>query len=131
MPRKQDATSAQEILLKRYVRGEPEKAAALEAERVHADVAQMIYDLRAKAGLTQKELAGLVGTTQSVVSRLEDGDYRGHSLSMLTRIAEALDQRLTVAMTPRSATAGRKAGAGTRQRHKALRSRRAAITSEK
>ena len=52
------------------------------------------------AGLTQAELAQLVGTTQSVISRLEDADYEGHSLSMLQRIADALHQRLEVRFVP-------------------------------
>jgi transcriptional regulator with XRE-family HTH domain len=50
--------------------------------------------LRSDAKLSQSELAKLVGTTQSVVSRLEDDDYDGHSLTMLARIAAALGKRL-------------------------------------
>ena len=52
-------------------------------------IAQMIYDARSAAGMTQKELAKAVGTTQIVISQLEDADYVGHSLSMLRRIAKA------------------------------------------
>ena len=89
-------TSAREILHRRYVNGDPERRASLEVERVNAEVARMIHDLRADAGLSQTELAELVGTTQSVISRLEDADYEGHSLSMLNRIAKALNQKLTV-----------------------------------
>ena len=62
--------------------------------RANLEVAQMIYDVRVKAGLSQTELAELVGTRQSVIARLEDADYRGHSLSMLQRIGNALGQRL-------------------------------------
>lgn len=58
------------------------------------EVAQLIHDARTAAGLTQAELATLVGTNQSVVSRLEDANYEGHSLSMLRRIAQALGKRL-------------------------------------
>jgi DNA-binding XRE family transcriptional regulator len=54
------------------------------------DVAQQLYDLRARHGLTQKALAALAGTTQSVIARLEDANYEGHSLSMLSRIAAAI-----------------------------------------
>jgi transcriptional regulator with XRE-family HTH domain len=57
-------------------------------------VAQLIYDARTKAGLTQKQLAGLIGTSQPNIARLEDADYEGHSLTMLQRIAKALNQRL-------------------------------------
>src|SRR5437899_12743325 len=72
---------------------------------VNAEVAQLIYDVRSKAKLTQKQLAELVGTTQSVIARLEDADYEGHSLSMLQRIATAVNKRLAVRFVP----AGRKA----------------------
>jgi len=61
---------------------------------LNARVAQMIYDARTAAGLTQKQLARLVGTQQSSIARLEDADYVGHSLSMLERIATALNHRL-------------------------------------
>jgi len=92
-------SDAREILRRRYVKGRPERKAAVEAERVNAEAAQMIYDLRTDAGLSQQELADLIGTTQSVISRLESADYEGHSLSMLNRIAKALNQKLTVVMT--------------------------------
>jgi ribosome-binding protein aMBF1 (putative translation factor) len=62
--------------------------------RVNLEVAQMIYDARTKSGLSQRALADLVGSRQSVIARLEDGDYQGHSLGMLQRIGNALGQRL-------------------------------------
>jgi transcriptional regulator with XRE-family HTH domain len=65
-------------------------------DRLNFQVAQMIHDKRVAAGLTQAELAKLLGTTQSVVARLEAADYEGHSLSMLHRIALALHGRLEV-----------------------------------
>jgi transcriptional regulator with XRE-family HTH domain len=74
----------------------PELAAAVEDESFNADIAQQVYDLRTEAKLTQKELAELVGTQQSVISRIEDADYDGHSLTMLKRIARALNRRLKI-----------------------------------
>lgn len=53
------------------------------------DLAMLVREMRAGAGLTQVELAKRIGTTQSVIARLEDAEYRGHSLSMLERIAAA------------------------------------------
>ncbi|MBF8306119.1 MAG: putative transcriptional regulator [Acidobacteria bacterium] len=53
------------------------------------DLALLIREMREDAGLTQAELARRVGTTQSVIARLEDAEYRGHSLAMLERIASA------------------------------------------
>jgi transcriptional regulator with XRE-family HTH domain len=69
---------------------------------VNAAVARTIYELREQAGLSQKELADRVETTQSVISRLEDADYEGHSLSMLNRIAKALNRRVQVVMRPKA-----------------------------
>jgi predicted transcriptional regulator len=65
-------------------------------ETINVRIARMIYDARSKAGLTQKELAKLVGTTQSVIARLEDADYDGHSLNMLNRIAAALNKQVDI-----------------------------------
>jgi transcriptional regulator with XRE-family HTH domain len=103
-----------EILHRRYIGENVERQDLLETERLNAEAARIIYDLRKESGLTQKELAKLVGTTQSVISRLEDADYEGHSLSMLIRIASALNRRLTIklaepAETPFSVKASRKA----------------------
>ena len=72
--------------------------ARLEEERANAEVARKIYDLRIKAKFTQTRLANLVGTTASVICRLEDADYDGHSLSMLRRIAAALGKRLVLTL---------------------------------
>jgi ribosome-binding protein aMBF1 (putative translation factor) len=72
----------------------------LAAARVNARVAQRLYHLRTQAGLSQAELARRVGTTQSVISRLEDADYEGHSLTMLQRIGGALNQQLDIRFVP-------------------------------
>ena len=106
MAKKEKTTDAVSILHGRYVKDDAARKAAVQAERVNAEVARLIYDLRGDAGLSQQALADLIGTTQSVISRLEDADYDGHSLTMLTRIAEALKQKLTVVMTARDPQAG-------------------------
>src|SRR5437879_11502255 len=72
----------------------------VEQEQANLDIARKIYELRSKAKLSQTELARKVGTTQSVISRLEDADYDGHSLEMLRRIAQALGQEVRVLMEP-------------------------------
>ncbi len=54
------------------------------------EVALQLAVLRKKAGLSQKELAQRVGTSQQQISRLESTSYEGHSLSMLRRVAEVL-----------------------------------------
>ncbi|MCE5317257.1 MAG: helix-turn-helix domain-containing protein [Parachlamydia sp.] len=89
---------AVKILHNRYIKNDAGREASLERERVNAQVARTIYELRKDAGLSQGELAELIETTQSVISRLEDADYDGHSLSMLQRIAKALSCRLSVTL---------------------------------
>jgi len=87
-------------ILDRVVGRDPELRRRIEAGTLGLRVAQLIYDTRTAAGLTQTQLAQLVGTTQSVISRLEDAAYEGHSLSMLQRIAEALHRRIEIRFVP-------------------------------
>jgi transcriptional regulator with XRE-family HTH domain len=96
--KKKITTNAIDILHDRYIGTDTERRASLQEERINAEVARTIYELREERGLTQEALAELVGTTQSVISRLEDADYEGHSLSMLNRIARALNKSLAVGM---------------------------------
>lgn len=101
--KKRTTTNAVKILHKRYIKGNQKRMESVEREREKSDVAEQIYNLRTQANLSQKELAKLVGTTQSVISRLEDADYNGHSLPMLRRIATALHQRVQVQFIPENA----------------------------
>jgi ribosome-binding protein aMBF1 (putative translation factor) len=82
------------------VGNDPKMHRLLDRARTNAQVAQLVYDARTEAGLTQRQLAGRIGTKQSVIARLEDADYEGHSLSMLKRIADALGMRLEIRMAP-------------------------------
>jgi len=83
-------------LFRRYYEGRPERIAELEQARRSLTLARKIHALRTEAGLTQRELAERVGTTPSVISRLESDDYEGHSIAMLRRIAAALGLELEV-----------------------------------
>ena len=67
------------------------------------DVALQIAALREKAGLSQRDLARKLKTSQQNISRLESPDYEGHSLSMLRRVAEILGATVRVAIEPRNA----------------------------
>ena len=60
------------------------------------DVALQLAALRKESGLSQKELARRVGTSQQQISRLESPSYEGHSLSMLRRVSEVLGATLHV-----------------------------------
>ncbi len=98
--RKKMKSAALQFAYDRYIGNNPERIASFEEELANTDIAQKIYDLRMKVGLTQRQLAKLVGTTASVICRLEDADYEGHSLAMLRRIAAALDKRVEIRFLP-------------------------------
>ena len=91
---------AVDILYRRYYQGRPERIRALEEARANDSVARKLTALRLQAGMTQRHLAKLVGTTASAICRLEDADYEGHSLAMLNRIAAALKQRVVIRFVP-------------------------------
>ena len=83
---------AVEVLHRRFYRGK--------AVRTNQGIAREIYELRTAVGLTQIQLAKLIGTTASVICGLEDACYEGHSLPMLGRIAGALHQRIEIRFVP-------------------------------
>jgi ribosome-binding protein aMBF1 (putative translation factor) len=87
-------------ILEKMTQADPELEEMVKEASLNAAVAQLIYDARSKAGLTQQQLAARIGTQQSVIARLEDADYEGHSLSMLQRIACALNQRVEISLLP-------------------------------
>src|SRR5947209_634029 len=64
------------------------------------DVALQIAALRQRAGLSQKDLAHKLKTSQQQISRLESPSYEGHSLSMLRRVARVLHARVRVVLEP-------------------------------
>jgi DNA-binding XRE family transcriptional regulator len=93
-------SDAVEVLHRRFYEGKPSRLKNLEEARANAEIARKIHALRTAAGLTQTQLAKLIGTTASVVCRLEDADYEGHSLGMLRRIGAALNQRVEIRFVP-------------------------------
>ena len=99
MPKK--TTSDATKILADIAGRDPKRQEAFEEAVANREVAQRIYELREQAGLSQTELAKRVGTTQSVISRLEDADYEGHSLAMLNRIAAAVERRVEIRFLPR------------------------------
>ena len=73
------------------------------------DVALQIGALRARAGLSQKDLARKLKTSQQQISRLESPSYEGHSLSTLRRVAAALDARVRILFEPQETGNGKRA----------------------
>lgn len=87
-------------VIRQQMAADPGLAASIENELTALHAAALIYQTRKLAGLTQTEMATKVGTHQSVIARLEDSDYDGHSISMLMKIAAALDCRLKLEFEP-------------------------------
>jgi len=94
-------------LIANFIGNDPERQAMLDDEIVNVEAAQLVYELRTKAGLSQRELAKKVGTTASVICRMEQADYDA-SLPMLRRIAGALNRRLELRAVPIEPRATRK-----------------------
>jgi len=97
---KRPRSKALQSLHDRYIGDDPEMVAEYEKSAADASIATSIYELRTGAGLSQRELAARVGTTASVICRLEDADYDGHSMAMLRRIAAAVGHRVEVRFVP-------------------------------
>jgi len=51
---------------------------------------------REKKGLSQQQLAKLMGTSQQAISRIESGEYEGFTLKTLEKIAEATGMRVKI-----------------------------------
>lgn len=69
--------------------------------RLALDVGDRIRDAREAAGLSQRELAARMGTSQAAVARLEAGGT-GATLTTLQKVATALDLKVTVELSTAS-----------------------------
>ncbi|MCL1940163.1 MAG: helix-turn-helix domain-containing protein [Desulfovibrionaceae bacterium] len=81
---------------------DPEFATAWEEAREEFSIAREIIRTRVAAGMSQKELAEKIGTTQSVIARLESGEHMP-SVSTLKRVAEATHSKLRIELVPADA----------------------------
>ncbi len=99
-PKRNFDSKTVQFLYDRYVGEDRKQVEEFEEVALNAEIARKIYDLRTKAGLSQRELAKRVGTSASAICRLEDADYEGHSLLLLKRIADALDVRVEIRFLP-------------------------------
>ncbi len=98
--KKSKTTDGIAILHKHFIKGDIGRLAAIEAEREKIKIAEQVYALRKQRNLTQKELADRIGTTQSVISRLENTDYESERIETLQKLATALQCHLEVRFVP-------------------------------
>lgn len=82
--------------IEKALKEDPTLAEGLEKADQAWDIAFQIHDLRKKAGLTQAQLAKLVGTRQSNIARIESADYIGYTFKTLEKVTKALHARLQV-----------------------------------
>ncbi len=104
MSTKQFQSGALQQLCDQLSAGGPDQKTVLEQEQddilIQMEASQLLYEMRTIAGLSQRELAKRVGTTASVICRMEAADYHGHTLAMLRRIAIALGRRIELHAVP-------------------------------
>jgi len=75
---------------------DPEFRAHYQEEKQALMLAMKIAKLREKKGLSQQQMAKLMGTSQQAISRIESGNYEGFTLKTLEKIAEATGTRVKI-----------------------------------
>ena len=75
---------------------DPEFRVHYSEERQALKLAMKITRLREKKGLSQKQLATLMGTSQQAISRIESGEYEGFTLKTLEKLAKATGTRVKI-----------------------------------
>ena len=75
---------------------DPEFKTHYQEERQALKLAIKIAKLRDQKGLSQQELAKLMGTSHQAISRIESGEYEGFTLKTLEKIAEATGMRIKI-----------------------------------
>ena len=75
---------------------DPEFKKHYQEEKQALKLAMKIAELRNQKGLSQLELAKLMGTSQQAISRIESGEYEGFTLKTLEKIAEATGMRVKI-----------------------------------
>jgi ribosome-binding protein aMBF1 (putative translation factor) len=87
-------------ILDRMIGDDADMRQMIAEETLKAQIARMISEARTAAGLTQQALAARVGTTPSVIARLEEADVDSDALFLLHRIAAALGHALDIRLVP-------------------------------
>jgi ribosome-binding protein aMBF1 (putative translation factor) len=83
-------------LYERYYKDHPERIASLEKEMVNIEVAERIYVLRTQLELSREEFSNRVGVDAAIIEDLEEADFGGDALLMLTRIAGAIGKKVVL-----------------------------------
>lgn len=87
-------------LTEKLIKQDPSIAEEFEKADQAWNIAFQIHDLRVEAGLTQKQLAKLVGTKQSNIARIESAEYMGYTLKTLKKVTNSLKAKLEIKIIP-------------------------------
>ena len=87
--------------IKREILADPAARADYEGMAAEFAMTRELISARSRAGLTQSDVAQRMGTTQSVIARLEGGG-RIPSLRTVQRYAQALGARAVVRIEPQT-----------------------------
>ena len=90
-------------MIERELSEDPKLAELVNEELQRLRIAEKIRQARKQAGLSQRELAKRIRTTQSVVSRLESNNNERLSLQTLLKISAALNCDLVIDLQPKLA----------------------------
>lgn len=86
--------------LKEKIRQKPNLEQEIKKARKAVEIAHQIYKLRKEKGLTQKELAKIIGVSQSNIARMESADYNHYTMDTLYKVARGLDADLNIFINP-------------------------------
>ena len=75
---------------------DPEFSEGYAESFLNAHIATQLKVLRQQRGLKQNELAELVGTKQTAISRIENVNYSKWNIATLKKVARALEVRLKI-----------------------------------
>lgn len=87
-------------LTKKILKEDPSFQEELDRAAQAWNIAFQIHDLRNRAGLTQEQLARLIGTKQSNIARIESAEYTGYTLKTLEKVTKALKAKLEIKVIP-------------------------------
>lgn len=89
-------------LTEKLIKQDPTLAEEFEKADQTLAIAFQIYSLRKKAGMTQEQLAKLVGTKQSNIARIENAEYAGYTFKTLEKVTRALKAKLEINIVPQT-----------------------------
>lgn len=99
MSRRKKVTDAVE-LMDRWYGSIPGWDDMVAEEELNMQIGQAVYDLRHKVGLSQTDLAKLTGTTQAIISKVENADYDGNPMEILKRVCFAVHVTIRISCAP-------------------------------